>query len=159
MKTHNTEVLRNLQSKNTKHCISKQKENCLMSCACLKESLVYYATISCNNKDYKSKLYKVSCKTGFKKHYSNQKKLFNIPLCKHSTKLSIEHWNLKKKQLNPPSSWKMKGIYKSYNPTSKRCNLCLTEKLEIYEPDKNLNKTLEIISQFCKKKITMDLNH
>ena len=104
MKTHNTEVLRNLQSKNSKHCNGKQKENCLMSCACLKESLVYYATISCNNKDYNSKLYKGSCKTGFKKHYSNQRKLFNVPLCKHSTKLSIEHWNLKKKQLNPPSS-------------------------------------------------------
>ena len=36
-------------------------------------------------------------------------------------------------------TWKIKGIYKSYNPTSKRCNLCLTEKLEILDdPDKNL---------------------
>ena len=42
------------------------------------------------------------------------------------------------KQLNPQISWKMKGIYKSYNPTSKRCNLRLTEKLEILDdPDKN----------------------
>ena len=28
---------------------------------------------------------------------------------------------------------KIKGICKSYNPTSKRCNLCLTEKLEILD--------------------------
>ena len=42
-----------------------------------------------------------------------------------------------------------KVIYKSYNPTSKCCNLCLTEKLEILDdPDKNLlNKRSEIISQ------------
>ena len=42
---------------------------------------------------------------------------------------------------------------KSYNPTSKRCNLCLTEKLEILDdPDKNLlNKRSEIISQ-CRHK-------
>ena len=47
----------------------------------------------------------------------------------------------------------MKVIHKSYNPTSKRCNVCLTEKLEILDdPDKNLlNKTSEIISQ-CRHK-------
>ena len=53
------------------------------------------------------------------------------------------------KQLNPQISHKIKGIYKSYNPTSKRCNLCLTEKLEILDdPDKNLlNKRSEFVSQ------------
>ena len=42
-----------------------------MNGACLKESLVYYATISCN---YKPKLYKGTCETSFKKGYSNDKK-------------------------------------------------------------------------------------
>ena len=32
-----------------------------MNGACLKESLVYYATISCNDKNYEPKLYKGSC--------------------------------------------------------------------------------------------------
>ena len=56
-------------------------------------------------------------------------------------------------QLNPQISCKIKGIYKSYNPTSKRCNLCLTEKLEILDdPDKNLlNKRSEFVSQ-CRHK-------
>ena len=124
-----------------------------MNGACLKESLVYYATISCNNKNCQPKLYKGSCKTSFKKCYSNHKKSFNVPLHKHDTKLSTEYWNLKMKQLNPQISWKIKGIHKSYNPTSKRCNLCLKEKLEILDnPDKNfLNKRSEIISQCCQK--------
>ena len=39
---HNRDILRNTQSKNTKHCNCQQKENG----ACLKESLMYYATIS-----------------------------------------------------------------------------------------------------------------
>ena len=43
-----------------------------MNGACLIESLVYYVTISCNDKKYKPKLYKRSCDTSFKKHYSNQ---------------------------------------------------------------------------------------
>ena len=109
-----------------------------MNGACLHESLVYYATISCNDKNYKPKLYKGSCETSFKKRYSNHKKSFNVSFYKHfDTKLSTEHRNLKTKQLNPWISWKMKGIYKSYNPTSKRCNLSLTEKLEILD---NLDK-------------------
>ena len=122
-----------------------------MNGACL--SLVYYATINCNNKNYKPKLYKGSCETSFKNRYSNHKKSFNVPLYKHDTKLSTEYWNLKMKQLNPQISWKIKGIYKSYIPTSKCCDLCLTEKLEILDdPDKNLlNKRSEIISQ-CRHK-------
>ena len=54
-----------------------------MNGPCPRESLVYYATISCNGKNYKPKLYKESCKTSFKKRYSNHKKSFNVPLYKH----------------------------------------------------------------------------
>ena len=123
-----------------------------MNSACLKESLVYYATISCNDKNYKPKLYKGSCQTSLKKRYSNRKKSFNVLLYKHDTKLSKEYRNLKTKMLNPRISWKIKGIYKSYNSTSKRCNLYLTEKLEMLDdPDKNLIKRSEIISK-CRNK-------
>ena len=93
----------------------------------LKESLAYYATISCNDKNYKPKLYKGSSETSFNKWYSNHKKSFNLLFYKHGAKLSTEYWYLKMKQVNQQISWKIKGIYKSYNPTSKRCNLCLTE--------------------------------
>ena len=150
---HNREILPDTPSENAKHCNCQQKENCPMSHACLKESLVYYANINSNDQNYKPKLYKGSCETSFKKHCSSHKKLFNLSLYKHDTKLSTEYWNVKMKQLNPRISWKTKGIYKSYNPTSKRYNLCLTEKLEILEdPEKNiLNKRLEIISQ-CHRK-------
>ena len=127
---HNTDILRNTPLKNAKQCKCQQKENCPMNGACLEESLIYYATISSHDKNYKPKLYKGSCETSFKKRYSNHKKSFNISLYKRDTKLSTENRNLKVKQINPQISWKIKGIYKFYNPTSKRCNLCLTEKLE-----------------------------
>ena len=57
------------------------------------------------------------------------------------------------KELNPQIFWKIKGVYRSYNPISKGCNLCLTEKLEMLDnPDRNLlNKRSEIISQ-CRHK-------
>ena len=44
------------------------------------------------------------------------------------------------KKLDPRLSWSMKGKYKSYNPNSRRCSLCLHEKLEIDDPDKILLK-------------------
>ena len=75
---HNRDILRNTPSKNAKLCNCQQKENFPMNGACLKESLVYYATISCNDKNYKPKPYKGSCETSFKKCYSNHKKSSSI---------------------------------------------------------------------------------
>ena len=141
---YNRDILWNTPSKNPRQCNCQEKENCPMNGACLKESLVYYATISCNDKNYKPKLYKGSCKTSFKKRYSNHKKSFNVPLYKHDTKLSTEYWNVKMKQQNPQISWKIKGIYELYNPTSKRCNLFLTEKLEILEPSPSVLTRISI---------------
>ena len=53
----------------------------------------------------------------------------------------------KKRYANHKKSFK--GQYKVYNPTLKKCNLCLNEKLAIIDvPDKNLlNKRFEVISQ------------
>ena len=70
---HFSEILQNTLS--IKDCNCKQKENCPMNGDCLKESLVYYATISCNDKNYKPKLYKGSWETSFKKRFSNPKKI------------------------------------------------------------------------------------
>ena len=83
----NRNILRNTQSKNAKHYNCQQKENCSINGACLKENLVYYATVSYNDKNYKPKLYKGSCGTTFKKRYGNHKKSFNVPSYKHDTKL------------------------------------------------------------------------
>ena len=90
-----------------------------MNGTCL--SLVYYANINCNDKNYKPKLYKGTCETSFKKRYSNRKKSFNVPFYteKQDTKLSAEYWSLKAKRLSPLIPWKLKGMYKSYNPLHK----------------------------------------
>ena len=62
---HNRDILRNAPSKNAKHFNCQQKENCPMNGACLKESLVYYATIGCNDKNYKPKLSKKKLRNKF----------------------------------------------------------------------------------------------
>ena len=64
-----------------------------MNGACLKKSLVFYATLSCSDKNYKPKLYKGSYEISFEKRYSSHKRSFNVPL--FCTKLSTEYWNFK----------------------------------------------------------------
>ena len=49
--TNNRDILRNTSSENAKQCNCQQKGNCPMNGACLKEILVYYASISCNDKE------------------------------------------------------------------------------------------------------------
>ena len=108
---------------------------------------MYYATVTCDKENY-TKLYKGIYETTFKKRYANHKKSFDVPTYKNDTKLSTEYWALKTKQLNPKVSWQIKRRYNSYNPISRRCSLCLNEKLEVLDDqDKNLlNKRSEIIS-------------
>ena len=103
-----------------------------MNGACLKESLVYYDTISSNNKNYKSKLYKAVYKTSFSK-YGNQKKLLNL------VKLNLKYLNLNIIKL-PPN---FKTLY-------------LAEKLDeiLDDQDENLlNERSNIITQCHQKKM------
>ena len=90
----------------------------------------------------------------FKKRYANHKKSFNLIRSKNGTILSIEYWNLKQKPQTPKLTWEIKRQYKAYNPTFKKCNLRLNEKLAIIDyPDKTLlNKRSEVISQCRHRK-------
>ena len=92
---------------------------------------------------------KESTKLLLKKRYANHKKSFNVESNKSDTKLSTEYWKLANNKLHPQISWSIKGNYKSYNPNSKRCSLCLHEKLEIVDDPKEilLSKRSEVISQ------------
>ena len=153
--SNNIEIIQNKLSKNTKHCDFQQKGNCPMNLACLKESLVHYATISYSDKHNKSNL---NTKEVAKQVLRNAI-VITKKLLKHVIKLSTEYWNLKKKQLKQFISCKIKGIYKCYNQTSKHCNLCLPEKLEILDdPDKNLLNKRQELSPSVITKIRIDLN-
>ena len=81
--------------------------------------------------------------------YANYKKSFNVKKNKNDTKLSTEYCKLANNKLHPQISWSIKGNYKSYNPNSKRCSLCLHKKLEIVDDPKEilLTKRSEVISQ------------
>ena len=94
--SHNQNVLKDQPQSSPETCNCLEKEDCPMNGLCLKESLLYYTTITCHKGNY-AKLYKGICETTFKKRYVNHKFFSN----KNDTKLSTEYWALKKQQLNP----------------------------------------------------------
>ena len=100
---------------------------------CLMSSILYQTTIKCSDNKYKQKTYKGVCEATFKKSYANRKKSFNLIESKNDTTLSIEYSILKQKQRTPRITWEIKGQYKAYNCTLKKCNVCLNEKLAIID--------------------------
>ena len=68
-------------------------------------------------------------------------------MSKNYTTLSTEYWILKQKQQFPKLTWEIKRHYNAYNPTLKKCNFQLNEKLAIIDDPDLLNKRSEVISQ------------
>ena len=68
---------------------------------------------------------------------------------KYDTQLSNELWKIKASKEEPVLVWKMLGQYQPYNVNTKRCLLCLNEKLQIaiYRGNNMLNKRAETISK------------
>ena len=66
------------------------------------------------------------------------------------TELSNEYWNIISANKTSNIHREILGTHKSYNKSSKRCLLCLNEKLAIalFKDDNMLNKISEVISKY-----------
>ena len=74
------------------------------------------------------------------------------------TELSIKFWKVKEQNKTVDISWDILGIHQSYNTSTKRCTLCLNEKLAIAvsKEDSILSKRTKIIRK-CRHSIKYDL--
>jgi hypothetical protein len=76
------------------------------------------------------------------------------------TCLSSHIWDLKDQNIQYEVSWKLKDRGTAFNPTTKKCRICLKEKFYImYKPDgSSLNKRSEIFNT-CRhrKKMLLEL--
>ena len=68
---------------------------------------------------------------------------------RNDTELSKHLWKLKEKKEGYSISWKIIAKAKSYSNTTKRCNLCITEKFFILSNPQmaTLNKRNELIAE------------
>ena len=85
----------------------------------------------------------------FKQRYNNHTLSFRDRKRENSTELSKYVWKLKDEHTSYKIHWTILAKAAAYNNKTKRCNLCLTEKLHIIRADTStlLNKRSELISK------------
>ena len=155
--SHNTRIIRRSQSQiiNTDNCNCRNKHACPLQNKCMSKDIVYKATVTTNNTQ-DTKHYIGMTSNTFKERYRNHIKSFTHVHKKYSneTELSKHVWHLKQNKTDFTIKWSIIKKSISYTGGSKRCNLCLEEKLTILKEKDNclLNKRSEIVSA-CQHKI------
>ena len=147
IKNHNKKILNNNTTpKNGCNC--RQKDQCPLDNNCLITSVIYKANVT-TDKDNTGKNYIGLTEGTFKQRYTQHNLTFRNRKYANSTELAKHIWKLKDNKENYKINWSIISSASAYNNISKRCNLCITEKLHIIKADKarNLNKRTELISK------------
>ena len=147
---HNKNILGKKPSINKSHCNCRNKEACPVS-----------NRRSSNQPTYKEKKYFGIAEESFKGRLYNHNLSFRNDLYKNNTELSKELWQTKMKNYTPEITWRIIRKCLPYNYNSRKCDLCLNEKLEIalYKGQNLLNKKTELISKCRHQNKFMLLRH
>ena len=124
----------------------RNKDQCPLDNQCLTSSKVYNAQVTTNSA---TKNYIRLTEGTFKQRFSQHKATFKHRKYTNSTELSKYIWKLRDYNQDFNIKWTIISRARPYNNISKRCDLCLTEKLMIItaNPDRILNKRSKLI---CK---------
>ena len=115
---------------------------------------MYEGTVSSSEENYPDKQYVGISEPIFKTRFGNHSRDFRDEDYANTTELSKEVWKIKRRGFTPKVTWRIIKQLPTYNPATKKCMLCIGEKMEILERDpKNLlNKRSELISTCPHKK-------
>ena len=146
IKGHNNKIL----SENTAdeaRCSCTNKEECPLNGGCEIKSVMYKCDVEIDSVPTKSY---IGISNGpWKQRWRVHKHSFSNPMRKHNTKLAKHMWDNKPKSENAKLTWSTLKQVPAYSNKTKKCPLCLHEKLAIisHENEKELlNKRNEIIS-------------
>ena len=151
--------MKNVINTHNKIIIKPPKDNIARTCNCTKKHQRPFNDKRLTNTKQVSHQTKKIQKQKFimalvKQHSSSDmqtihKQTFNNIKNQTDTELSNEYWNINLASKTSNISWEILGTHKSYNQSSKRCLLCLNEKLAIalHKNDNMLNKRSEVMSK------------
>ena len=145
IKAHNNKIINDskIQS-NDDICNCRNKNNCPLPGKCTIKNVIYQANVITDNDN---KGYIGLTSTTFKTRYTGHKASFTNPQKRNSTELSKYIWTLKDTNTPYQLKWKILRRAQPYSPRSKRCNLCLWEKLFIITNRNSImNSRSELIS-------------
>ena len=142
---HNFKIL-NGKEKQTRMCNCRNPNECPLSGQCLSESVVYRADVKTDGSD---KIYVGLTERPFKSRYADHTNSFDKRKYMSKTELSKCIWTLKDKEVDFDIKWDIIVKSAPYICGSRKCDLCLSEKLIIAraDPGKLLNSRAEIISK------------
>ena len=154
---HNNKLLFQNSEEPTRKCNCRDKANCPMDGNCLQKCFVYQAQVDTTSS---KRYYFGTCEDEFKTRYNNHTKSFRTERYRMETKLSEYVCDLQDKGEHFVIKWSVAAKASPYTSGSKRCDLCLTEKLLIAKADPKtlLNKRSEIVSK-CRHRNKFTLKH
>ena len=116
---------------------------------CLSEYLVYNALLGRLDTN-KTKHYYGTCEKNFKERYNNHTASFRNKTKEKSTELSKNIWELKDNNIGHNLKWSITSKAHRFVCGSRKCDLCLTEKLTIIkaDPETLLNTRDELVSKY-----------
>ena len=143
IKSHNKKMI-NKDVKESKSCNCRVKSKCPLNGQCQVTDILYKCNVLSPDKPNK-------VEGDFKKRICNHRKSFNNEDSANDTTLSKYIWELKKTSNSSPTLvWTIAKRVPPYSNISKKCLLCLHEKLKIINyprPEELLNKRSELISK------------
>lgn len=157
--SHNKTILEDRKPLEIGTCNCEQPDSCPLDGECTTTNLIYEAKISSTENNCPEKIYVGISEPPFKTRFRNHNRDFNNEDYAKTTELSKEVWEIKKKGFEPVIKWRTIKQLPAYNPETKKCLLCLGEKIEILnrEGENLLNKRSELVST-CRHKNKYLLN-
>lgn len=150
---HNNKILnqytkQQTNTQNANECNCRRPDACPVEKKCLSESVVYQADVTTvDNNETKS--YVGVTGGPFKNRYRNHTKSFSHRKYADETELSKFIWKLNDSKRAFKINWSLRKKVAAYKIGSRRCNLCLEEKLILLKDRKHelLNRRSELFSK------------
>ena len=148
IKGHNKSIISAQPKTTEKRCNCRKKNDCPLNGNYQIDNVIYNALVTTNNPTT-SKTYIGLTESTFKQRFTQHKSTLTHKKHQNSTELSKYVWQLKDKSTEHDVNWSIATQATAYTNKTKRCNLCLTEKLHIINADKThlLNRRSELISK------------
>ncbi len=144
--SHNAKILAPAPESPQRTCNCRQPQNCPLNGNCLTECVVYKATVSASQTP--DRHYYGLTEGPFKTRFNAHSRSFRAESCRKETELSKYIWDLKDQNKAYEIKWKIEQRASPYKCGTRRCDVCLSEKMVIAmaDPTTMLNKRAEIVS-------------
>ena len=158
--SHNKRILSTPAEHEERLCNCRDKDNCPLNGECLVPAVTYRAHVS-TDANSKERQYTGVTEPPWKQRFRNHKSSFSNAEKRTESCLSKYVWKCKDEGLEPIIRWSIVSRSYPYRCGSRKCDLCLTEKLSILrsvstDPESTLNSRSELLNK-CRHSLKFKL--